>query len=201
MSMAGDAELEARGFWLYPSVAFHSYLTGAFIVPALVLVPFFFLTYVSALTGLLAIPMGFVGGALAMPLAGLMHVRRGPRFRMLVGQDNMLFGLGIACLILSLLGVINPALEWIGCGASETESSFPSYIFNQTCPELNSTIAIGNQPQYRRPFFAFMLGWYQGCIDDYPVVILLMVIFAWFVVHCCILIGYAYRMRRDSPGM
>jgi hypothetical protein len=195
----GDEELEARGFWLYASVAFHAYLTAALIVPVAILSVFFFLPYIVGLTGLLGIWMGMLGGMFAMPLAGLMHVRSGPRFRLLVGQDNMLFGMGLACLILSILGVVNSGLILMGCNAGETASSFAGYIFNETCADLNVTITIGDQPAYRRPFFAFKIGWYQGCIDDYPVVIVIMVIMTWLVVHSAIAMGYSYRLRKNGP--
>jgi hypothetical protein len=172
-------------------------LLVAFWLPFLVLG---FLQYISALSGLVAVgAQAFLSAWLGAWLSGIMYRRRGAVFPIAVGHDTSAIGIAVGALILCAGALVNVALEFSGCDSHNTDLSLAVFTFNQTCAELNVTITVGDPFLYRRPQFAFQYGWYQGCLDDMPVVITLMVIFAADIVLDALVIWHFWGARTRVP--
>jgi hypothetical protein len=159
-----------------------------------------FLQYISALSGLVAVgAQAFLSGWLGARLSGLMYIRRGPMFPVAIGHDTSSIGIAIGAIILCAGALVNVALEFGGCSSHNTNLSLAEFTFNETCAMLNETITVGDPFLYRRPQFAFQYGWYQGCLDDMPVVITLMIIFIADIVLDALVIWHFWGARTRVP--
>src|SRR5277367_2358023 len=158
-----------------PHIVIFSLLV-AFNIPLLV---FAFLQYISSITALfVSFAQAFLAGWLGGSIAGLMHIRSGPVMPIVVGMDKSAIGISFGAIVLCIVGIINLSLAFGGCGSHNTDLSLMEFTFNQTCAVANLTLTVGDPILYRRPMFAFQYGWYQACLDDMPVLIALIALFA-----------------------
>ena len=193
-------EAEEKEKWLYVPTTIHIVLAAITIVLCLPFPIFAYFNYVTALAGGIIAFDAFLGGAMAIMTVSIMYTRRGPTFGILVGQDKGLVGIAAAAFVGTAAAIVNLCLEFIGCGSRNTSLSLMEFTFNETCAEANVTLTVGSAPLYRRPFFAFQYGWYQGCLDDMPILIAFLVLFAALAVTNIITIVHYARVNRRSQA-
>lgn len=196
--------LDKRHYWLELPIARHATLMG--ILAALTLmatVPFAFLDYVSALSSLFLFPAIALVAVLAVPLASIMYLRR-PKtntFAAPMGYENLTFGLALGATALAIAALVNVSLEFSGCSSGRTQLDLLNFTFNATCADANATLTSipPDWKQLRRhPFFAFEFLWLQGCLDDLPVVVFLLIVYALIAAVCIVVAISMWNVRRDS---
>lgn len=192
-----------RVLHLWLPVTFFQVMTGVLVAMLLAAtVPFFFLSYISAQSGLALTVSAFFTGALCAPLASLLYRRNHPTdnsvFRELPGYDVMIWALSGLSALAALAALANQLLLFVSCGDKRGELDLLAYVFNLSLAASNQTLTLGSSLAYRQPFFATNILWFQACLDESPVVIALLAIYAGVAAVSLVVFFYAFTWRDAS---
>ncbi len=108
--------------------------------------------------------------------------------------------MAFASFLVAMIALVNLSLGLYGCATRSTDLDLITYIYDITCDAGNETIVAGaaSTGLHRRPFFGFLINWFQACFDDLPVVIFLIVVDAVIAADSLAIFIYVYRLREAT---